>query len=525
MTGEKSVMMQTVQRPNIADVPFAAQTRLGAMRWLQSIDLDPNSVTHGYADREYWSWKTRDFANGTWQGGIAGFVDSLPLLELQSGEAMRVVEAAAMGTSRMQRSNGSFEEAYPYESSVAVTALVAFCWLYAWFRAPELFTPLAKQHLRQVVEAAQRYLQRTPETHGRISNHLFTAALALRMAERYQSKRPGSSRNGHLAPLLRSQHPDEGWFPEYGGADPGYQLLSNHYLIAAHCVDPLDAAAQESLGRSVSFCEEFTLPDGSYAGEVGSRGTAIVYPSGAFAVQRGQVVASELSSWVSDVHSQHPSCVNPSNVDAGNFVPVWNAWALASALQRSDLGPAPARSHKRSLDPSPKQRLMDDAGLFVAQGEHGKVIVSLHNGAYRYVSRAGADGWEDRSVVAFCRDAWSTQLGRAECEQVDSGLRLTLRAGPRSQVLNTPVRAVVLRALGAATYPIPLSQRLLKRLLYAVVAKNERRGRDTGLVLDIRPSPAGAVVEVSGPVDEWRAMRSGYHRHMASANSFTVRAL
>ncbi|HEY9745455.1 MAG TPA: hypothetical protein V6C99_04490, partial [Oculatellaceae cyanobacterium] len=254
---------------------FLAQVRMGAWRWLHALDLDPASRTFGVADREYWAWKVKDFPNGTWQGGIAGFLDVSPELGLSTTQLIKIVSAVVQGSQRIQRRDGSFEEAYPLESSYCVTALVLFNLLYAWECYPQYFEPETQASLTVIVEKGLRFLETTPETHGIISNHLATGVMALTLARRFL-KQPDAERD--ISQFLVLQQ-EEGWFPEYGGADPGYQTLLNYYLLAGNRIlQRADIA--EALTRSLRFVSYFAFPDGSFAGEVGHRGTSIFYPAG-----------------------------------------------------------------------------------------------------------------------------------------------------------------------------------------------------------------------------------------------------
>ena len=115
------------------------QVRLGAIRFLHSLDMREKSSTTGICDREYWSWKTKDFPNGTWQAGLSGFLDASELIDLNKDEIQQVVRTVVLGTRTIQRKNGSFEEAYPFESSYCVTSLVLFNLLYCYYRHTSFF--------------------------------------------------------------------------------------------------------------------------------------------------------------------------------------------------------------------------------------------------------------------------------------------------------------------------------------------------------------------------------------------------
>ncbi|MDA1138052.1 MAG: hypothetical protein O3B01_05675, partial [Planctomycetota bacterium] len=270
------------------------QVRLGALRWLHSLDLVPGSRTYGVADRDYWSWKTKDFPNGTWQGGLAGCLDARSLLALSDSQISALVYACLCGTSTIQRSNGSFEEAFPYESSYAVTALVLFNLMYAYIRHGQYFTPDSTEALKQIASKAYRFIDNTPETHGTISNHLATG-----LAARYLSAGllELDFREDDFLQFASLQDAEEGWFPEYGGADPGYQSLLNHYLTGCQFACQLPTAFHGVLNKSIGFLESFCYPNGTFSGEIGSRGTSVLYPGGTWRIKSNRLVPSSVSTW------------------------------------------------------------------------------------------------------------------------------------------------------------------------------------------------------------------------------------
>ncbi|MBC8071481.1 MAG: hypothetical protein IAG13_24350, partial [Deltaproteobacteria bacterium] len=70
-----------------------------------------------------------------------------------------------------------------------------------------------------------------------------------------------------------------GWFQEYEGADPGYHSCSIAFL-AKLWQKSHDDSIVAPVGRAIEFASYFMHPDGSYAGEYGSRNTYHFYPHG-----------------------------------------------------------------------------------------------------------------------------------------------------------------------------------------------------------------------------------------------------
>src|SRR3989338_1120570 len=451
-----------------SDLDVAAHVRMGALRWLHSIDLDPGSRTYGIADREFWAWKTKDFPNATWQSGLAGFADSYGLLGISDAQAASIVSAILAGSKNLQRSSGSFEEAYPYEDSYAVTALVLFSLLYAYYRRPGWFGRTEEKLLAEIAAPAIAFLKKTPETHGLISNHLAAGLLAAALAGKYL----GIPSDSSLSTLFALQDSQEGWFPEYGSADPGYQTLLNHYLAAALALGwELDTAP---LRKSVEFIAHFCFPDCSFSGEMGSRGTSIFYPSGSVLFDGGRPALSVASSWFEEMHRASSDCVCPISVDSGNFAPVFNSWALYAALSSAAARPQPEESRTGAT-------VFRNAGMAVAWSQQGRLAVSWHNGALRKAEKKEGV-FQDASVVAFTRGESSTQLSRPRLISLDeSGVACRLYAAPRKQALPGPLSLAAVRAMGAAGYLCPPFHRLVKRLLARHLMGGSEAGTGTGL--------------------------------------------
>lgn len=495
---------------------FADRVRDGARRWLHSIDLDPSSLTYGVADREFWAWKTKDFANGTHQAGLAGFFDFHSVAPLfTDAEMIGLTRAIIKGTRTIQRSNGSFEEAYPRESSYCVTALVLFGLLYAYKRRPDYFETDVVGELGVIVRQAMSFLDRQIETHGEISNHLATAALARLYGRRFMD---APLQIETLSKVLALQR-EEGWFPEYGGADPGYQTLLHSYLIAGSDVAKLCAELPRACEASLAFSRAFAFPEGSYSGEIGSRGTSIVYPLGTFSLDSaGRARPTPFTTWFVNDHLRSNSCVDPIVVDTGNFVPVFNSWAASLRLLTAQPGTLPAPEKV----PSGRTEF-PGAGLFVFRTPEAVVAFSKSQGSLRRFVRSQGQ-WRDESVVGLRRGRLTTQgapvvdfsLGREQ-------MKFEYAATERHQQLNSIDRAIVLRLLAVLLYPFLGLQRFMKAKLAAFVMK-ESGPVSTGLSATLHLDSEELSFLIHG-AEGWTVARAGFHTHMASANTFDDRRI
>ena len=97
---------------------------------------------------------------------------------------------------------------------------------------------------------------------------------------------------------------NEGWFREYGGADIGYDSLTQSYLSLIHFRSG-HILAGEMAKKSLSFLQHFLHKDGSVGGEFGSRNTEYFILTGAIKMAEKSKTARRVVNFIlnSDVPS------------------------------------------------------------------------------------------------------------------------------------------------------------------------------------------------------------------------------
>lgn len=247
-------------------------------RLLASIDKNSFGPSYGCCDRQYWHYRTAAFPSEMYQEA------ALPLALLYSqrlpgnrwyGEA-RVAESAVAAirfSAVSAHPDGSCDDYYPYERALgaAVFSLQAQA---AAYRLLGLDDPALIRFLGRRAE----WIAANDES-GRLTNHHALAALAL-----WRTYKLTGSRKLREAALERVERvlawqSTEGWFNEYGGADPGYQSVTIDALTQLRRDAGL-AHLDEPLRRATAFARCFLHPDDGYGGEYGSRGTRHCYPLG-----------------------------------------------------------------------------------------------------------------------------------------------------------------------------------------------------------------------------------------------------
>lgn len=258
---------------------YAAAALAYVPHLVQLVDRNPYSPTYGCFDREYWHYRTLDFPCGMSQEMVLPFAllytRDFPGSPYRGRPRLReIAEAGIRFAARAAHADGTCDDYFPYER--AMGALVFS--LYACTEAYQLLD-LRDGALVDFFRRRADHLIRVNET-GRLSNHQALAALAAYNVYRLTGDdRYRRLSDDRVALTLAWQHPEEGWFQEYEGADPGYQTCTLSFLAKLHRKRGDDALVGP-LTRAVGFAWHFMHPDGSYGGEYGSRNTYHFYPHG-----------------------------------------------------------------------------------------------------------------------------------------------------------------------------------------------------------------------------------------------------
>ena len=247
-------------------------------RLIGTLDRHPLRATYGSLDRSYWHYRTQAFPSAMYEEGVLPlalvYTHALPGNRWQGVDSVRQWCLAALRyAARSMHSDGSGDDYYPFERALgaAVFSLQAAARSYALLELddPEILTAL---------ERRARWIARHSES-GVLTNHHALAALGLAyMASITGRSAWADASQAALARVLGWQH-DEGWFVEYGGADPGYQTVTIDCLAKLRQLHG-DARLDEPLQRATQFARRFLHADASYAGVYGSRGNRHFYPHG-----------------------------------------------------------------------------------------------------------------------------------------------------------------------------------------------------------------------------------------------------
>ena len=302
-------------------------------RLLSNLDREQHSLTYGSFDRTFWSWKFTDFQSPRLQEAV------YPMCWLYNQKAqwndyfnnkklLEWIEAGFSCWINLQNKDGSFDEAYPYERSLAATAFSSF-YLFEGFKLVEdKLSRSLQQELLVAFKKASNWLCKNTETHGILSNHLAAAAAFLASINLYLKDDQISRRSNYFIETILENQSSEGWYTEYGGCDIGYQTHCMFYL--AHIwKSTQDKVVFESLEKALKFSTHFIHVNGTISGEYMSRNTSFYFPAAFEILSEYNENARSIAAFMRmSVESQ--LSVGLSMMDVFNHIPMLSNYLFAS---------------------------------------------------------------------------------------------------------------------------------------------------------------------------------------------------
>lgn len=306
-------------------------------RLLSRMDREPSSRTYGACDRTYWGWKFTDFPGARFQEALYAlawmYTRPFPGNRMHGHPSVREwIISGFRYWQTLQHADGSFDEAYPYERSLAATAFTGFYLGEAYLLLGDTLPAELRDTLRTTFRAAGDWLCHNDEHHGVLSNHLAAAAAALTVIARIDGQPRYSTRAGHFVRRIMGRQSAEGWYEEYGGADFGYQTHGSFYLARVWQLSG-DSEILDSLKRSVVFLSYFVHPNGTLGGEYGSRNTTFFFPAAFEMLAPVCAEAAAIASFMRDSVTRQDAA-GLDAVDAFNFCPMLNNYLFAHDAAR-----------------------------------------------------------------------------------------------------------------------------------------------------------------------------------------------
>ncbi|BBB49475.1 hypothetical protein [Pelolinea submarina] len=449
------------------NISFDLRTQvLTACRHLLSeINRDPATPTYGCFDRRYWGWKLVDFPEATFQRNLSALAWLLQQPEAQEMQAMltSTLQAGLLYAARIQHHSGSFDQAYPYEESYGAAAFLVPDLLDAYLAVKADCDYDAQLTIEAMLAKAAAFLYHHAELHGTISNHLAGAALALLKAGNFLKQPDYNAKSREILDFILSKQSKEGWYVEYGGADPGYQTLCMYYLAQIYAIAPYDEL-QKSLSASLDFLQYFAQPDGSFGGEYGSRRTEIYYPGGIALLSGEFPLAAALTAHMLDGIEQGRT-TRLADMDMGNTAPLLNNTIKALPYRdiRAKVG-LPFKAETLAQD-------FPEAGIFIRATEKYYCVVGASTGGVTkvYDKKKSQLVWDDCGLLGQTgRDAIiSTQAAAPDQGWKTDTDKLELWGNfqPIKSTLPGPGNFLVLRLMNLTVMRVGFLNELVKKMM------------------------------------------------------------
>ncbi len=488
---------------------YAHEALRAIPRLVLMVDKNPYSPTYGCFDRSYWHYRTMDFPCGMNQEFVLplALAYRMPLPHNRYRGRERLRELALAGVEFARRSShpdGTTDDYFPFER--ALGALV-----FSLYAMTEACLELDAREDRFLEFFARRgdWLLRHNET-GKLANHQAFAALALYNVHLLTGEERYRRGSNAFRDLTMSWRSSEGWFQEYEGADPGYHSCTISFL-AKLWQKSGDETLLPVLKEAVDFARHFMHPDGSYAGEYGSRNTFHFYPHGFEVMAPYSRSAAEIAD--SFLHLAMPRRTRYYNDDdrmAAHYVYDWmHAWRDYHQGDR----PGPVRlPEKTEATWLPEARL-----LAVRTPRYHLVANASKGGTFKAVSPDGAFAG-DTGLIAELEDgrvAVTHLVADNKAALTKDNQRLTVTGvfQKRRSPLPTPFRQVLFRLflLTVGRFHANLVRAILQRVLIVGKRPMELRFRRT---LEARED--GILVE-----DEVRLPRGVHLRRLSAGTDAT----
>ncbi len=438
-------------------------------------DREAHSQTYGCFDRTFWCWKFTDFAGARFQEGVYALAHLLTTeapgnLLYSDPRAAGWIEAGLDYWLSLQYSDGSFDEAYPCEHSLAATAFTAFYVAEAVERLGDALTAGARGRVVEGLARAATWLCLNDERHGLLSNHLAAAAAGLDAVYRLTHEDRHLARSRYFVERILAHQSEEGWYEEYGGADPGYQTHATFYL-ARIWQRSRDERLLASLRQSLAFLAHFVHPDGTLGGEYASRNTEFYFPAGIELLAAESEHAAAIARFMRRSVAARRT-VGPWAMDAQNYFPLLNNYLFAAQHAVTDDAPAETLPCER-----PGEWYFPRAGLLVLGYPAYHAVLGLSKGGVlRVYERSRARlafsdcGYWARGRSGVVATSQSLSL-EPDWRRIEGGFRIERPFALVNQRVFTPLTFIAFRCFTLTLGRLPFAAYWIKNLLVSTLVR------------------------------------------------------
>lgn len=497
-------------------------------------DREKYSLTFGCFDRTYWQWKFLDFPNARCQEVLLclsyvyktnfkdnHFFHNQPFLEW--------IEAGFLFYAKIQHKDGSFDEAYPYERSFVATGFSLFYLTEAFLLLQGYLKEKAKEKILTAFAKAGDWLIKNDESHAFISNHKLGACAGLFNLTRILKDKKYERRCWHLWQAVKDAQSLEGWFNEYGGADPGY-LTQGIYYAAMLYQRSQKEEVLEALRDALDFIKYFVHPDATIGGEYGSRNTDFYFPGGFEILAKHSALAEAICRKFSfSIQNNSLPCVN--SVDFYNMIPILNSIVNGNifyvANNKADKLPY--------SDDKDFTKFFEDAQILVKKTDNLYVVVGISKGGVLKVYSLKENKLLKSCVGIFGKIKNKVVTSQFLYKKGDLKIKIeeniVVVEGNLSFAKNTllsPLKMIILRSFSLSNrYLLNSSKFLKQQIVNLLILKNNFTKWKFKRVISLAPEDQiGVVTDVYGVSSEFfQEMTKHTSYHMGSSKYFNISEL
>jgi hypothetical protein len=451
-------------------------------RLLGNMDRNQFSPTYGCFHRDYWLDKTSDFPDAVRQFGVHALAlvykyDFPGNIYKGNKKILDCTVAALAYWAKIQHSDGSFDEFYPYERGwVGPSAFTTFASIDAYLLIKDEIDEDTEQKVLFAIRKAARFIGLGEFEEDHLANHHAMACLCLWKA--YQLLKDEKIKKDYekaWKTFLTYHNDEEGWSREYDGVDPGYLSATISFLGKLYQTNP-DPEVLRVLKQSVEFSAYFVYPNGFYGGSIGSRNTLHFYPHGyeilAKEIPLAGVVADKMLEGLAEDKLVPPEIMSDRYVfyRVPEFLLAWldyrerGASAAVLPFQQPDLN-----------------KYFRHAGIFVATFKHYYLIANLAKGGVTkcfdtkknelVLNDCGIMGQLDNDTVITSQ--WMDDKFRKEVGETGFSVAGNLHLVP-SNKLFTPLKNFIFRGGLITLGRIPAFSHLLKGRIRKMLILGQR---------------------------------------------------
>jgi hypothetical protein len=373
---------------------YAYEALRALPRIILMIDKNRFSDTYGCFDREYWHYRTVDFPCGMNQEFCLplamAYSTPFPHNPYYQNERLReLVIASIRFAEKASHPDGSCDDYFPFEKALGALVFSTYAMTESYIEL-DLDDPQMLDFFR----LRGQWLVDHNET-GQLANHQAFAALALYNVYLLTGEQKFLKASNEFRDITLSWQHDEGWFQEYEGADPGYHSCSIAFL-AKLWQKSQDPSLVEPVKRAVEFASYFMHPDGSYAGEYGSRNTYHFYPHGFEVWAQFTPTATRIAeTYLQRGMPERRRYYNDDNRMCAHYVYDWmQSWRDYHEEREGTLD-----EHRE-----PFERWFDDAQIFVKKTDDYYAVLSPFKGGVLKVFDEGGPRYSDTGLLLKADD-------------------------------------------------------------------------------------------------------------------------